>query len=635
MKRRIALILAIVMLVGTLFSVLSFAEGETAPEVTPEAESYTDVKIAYANLNYSDKIYMKFAVPVYADLPEGAVVELVVWDEVDEHIAFAYKDAVASTTAAAVADLVEAEEEKASIGGKDHLVFVYDALTAEKMTDVICVRPVITLADGKRVYGDVINYSILEYVVTAKGGFEGTPAIEDQAHLAVLDAMLDFGSLAQIYLGDGEAYLPCGFYANDELNKVFVRPVINGVAGDEVFAGFFKYEEGGYATVSAPFYDLFKLIAYKDAEGNKLADASEELDGFQVPAVDGDITLTVEYSNIAIGGALDGADYSSTVDINSTLGCESVIDEGMQYVKLSQTRLKNGCIFNMSASYNPDAEKDKGDGGDTKKYPYHGLKIVPDPDDPNGQVFKWTAANLSQVSLGGITNANRPAGFGDTIDPVITLTVKLGRHNGKITTIDVFRLRNDYGTKIPLYNADGTPQLNSDGTQKTATTKTYVSIFDTNANGNVYVGSSTSDDSHLVATLPENGMQAFAFAVDFRNETITAYAENLETGEMEFVKTVALVAPAAFVSCQKAGVPGYESFESWITTLGISAQMLCSGGNWTAADKAASVELDGVMTPVLNADGTYNPLAIQKYCEDNKAMLIDDLGLFAGDICAK
>ena len=177
MKRRIALILAIVMLVGTLFSVLSFAEGETAPEVTPEAESYTDVKIAYANLNYSDKINMKFAVPVYADLPEGAKVELILWESYEDGVVFRYSEAVADENNAASASLLAPEADKATIGGKEHLVFIYDALTPEKMTDVVYLRPVITLADGKLVYGDVINYSILEYVVTAQGGFEGTPAI--------------------------------------------------------------------------------------------------------------------------------------------------------------------------------------------------------------------------------------------------------------------------------------------------------------------------------------------------------------------------------------------------------------------------------------------------------------------------
>ena len=71
MKRNLALVLVLVMLIGSLFSVIPMAE---ATEETPAPEVVYKPEIAYANLSYSDKIYMEFAVPAPTALEEGAEV---------------------------------------------------------------------------------------------------------------------------------------------------------------------------------------------------------------------------------------------------------------------------------------------------------------------------------------------------------------------------------------------------------------------------------------------------------------------------------------------------------------------------------------------------------------------------------
>ncbi len=597
MKKNLSLILALVMLLGSIFGVMSMAEateGATPPADTAPATEYVP-EIKYSNVNYTDKLYMMFAVPAPASLAEGSDVKLILWEGRDLTSGFSYNDQRKL--------VINAEAETVKIGEADYLVFKYDALTAADMAKAVYARPAVISGEKATAYGSVVEYSVLEYISAAKGEFESIAGIEDQDHLKVLDSMLEFGALAEKYLLEEEPE----FYANEKLNKVYVTPVVGSKVGDAVFAGFFKYTEDGFTTLSFPHFDGYEAVSVSDKNGAAIVDADEDEDGFQLATTEGDLEITVNYAAPRVAGALDAADYSNDLDVNAVLGKDSVLGEGYSYNKYSQIKLKGGCIFNMSATYNPLSNESE---GDLKKYPYHGLKSVADPDDENGRVLQWTATSLSQVSLPGIKPTSLPAGFGDTIAPVLTLTVRLGRVNGGALSIDIFRLRHD--------SAQG---------------KVYVPVFDTSASGNVYAGASS--DASLIATLPESGMQTFAFAIDFRAETIKAYAENLETGEMEFKKEVALVRPDNFKKAAEAGTSGYESFESWISTLTISAQMLCASGNWSKTHQSASVELDGVMTPIKNADGTYNPLAIQKYCEANSAMLIDDLGFFAGDICAK
>ena len=262
MKKSIALVIALIMVFGCMLSIMPMAEATDTPAADVPASDYSPV-IAYSNVNYTEGLVLMFAVPAPASLPEGSSVKVILWDTAS--ILYSYNEAVATADNAATAKALEAEATKSTIDGKEYLVFKYDGLTAKEMTDVVYVRPVVVNADNKATaYGPVVDYSVLEYVKTAKGEFEGTPALANTEILGLLDSMVEFGALSQIFLGGDEAYAPNGFLANEELNKIWVTPVVSGVTKDKVFAGFFKYEEGGFATVNFPHYDGVSISVYKN-----------------------------------------------------------------------------------------------------------------------------------------------------------------------------------------------------------------------------------------------------------------------------------------------------------------------------------------------------------------------------------
>ena len=600
MKRRIALILAIVMLVGTLFTVLSFAEGETAPEVTPAAESYTDVKIAYANLNYSDKINMKFAVPVYADLPEGAKVELILWDCYEDGVAFRYSEAIADENNAASAILLAPEADKATIGGKEHLVFIYDALTPEKMTDVVYLRPVITLADGKLVYGDVINYSILEYVVTAKGGFEGTPAIEDQEHLAVLDAMLDFGALAQTYLGDGGAYLPGGFYANDELQKIWITPVFDGAPGEKIFGGFYK-PGADFASIHKMPLGIYVAGAVTDLDGKTLTDDDDDIAGIQIAApAEGDLVVKCSYDYDYM--------YKSTLNMVDTSGTHIYGDSHGD---------GNDKGINV-----PDGNLRTNTGkADFPKGKYVSYQVIEDPNGTKNQVLRVSTTGGGALYFGysAGTKVVGGHGMGEICGNVFTMTLELSAYKGKFQSMGNIRMRANAGGGLAKYDQN---------------------VLNIGENGVIkYAFNGTSEAIH---TLSLEGWNKIAFSVDLDEMTISFYAE--EDGVMVCKDTREFI-PSKYNTVLAAGTPDEtsntfaKSFMNYQRNVEI---YIANGGSGlTAVEQTALMDMDGdgtPETPIKVTDPDAEPVNVEaqkQYIIDNKSFLVKEVSFVAGDIYAK
>ena len=90
MKKNLALVLALAMLLGSLFCVAPMAEGEE--DVTVEESGKYIPEIAYANVNYTDGIYMMFAVAAPTGLAENESVKLLVWESRDDSLCFSYLD---------------------------------------------------------------------------------------------------------------------------------------------------------------------------------------------------------------------------------------------------------------------------------------------------------------------------------------------------------------------------------------------------------------------------------------------------------------------------------------------------------------------------------------------------------------
>ncbi len=587
MKTKIALLLLVVMLVGCVFAVPSFAEEASAVSIyKPE--------ITYTNIAYTEGLVVMFAVPATASLADGEKLEVLVWDSRLSADAFSYNDAYR--------ELLSAEADKATIGGVEHYVYKYDKLTAQMMTDVIYARPVYTDSKGLRTYGDVIDYSVVEYVKVANGEFDGFAGLaEDKKN--VLNSLLNFGATAQIYLGDdGDPYTPNGYLANDTLNKLWIVPVVGGVEQEKVFAGFFKYEEGVEVTVNAPIYDSYIEQSYVDLEGNPIEDVNAREAGLQIIASNGDITVKCNYTVESFNNfAPTAADLAAGAAVDNLAGN-------------SFDFLGFGKVANLSNVL----EGNK----------YHSFRVVADPTDETNAVVKWTANYYSALYLTAFKNSQTFPGFGDTVYPVITVEVEFGRVNGKIITTGGLRLRHD---------------LNG---------QNNINIFSTSSDGTIYLNVAQKDDNGQyvfmdkgavvteggncrldipVGVVAEEGMSKFAFTFDFRTGMVYGYAED-ENGEMKLTASGEHSFGRGWYNLVNGitdrGNNHYAGIEDWAVNNSLSVQWM-GGANWLSEYDNAVVNVGGVDVPVKEG-GEYNTSALVKYSEEHCAMLIDNFKISLG-----
>ena len=594
MKKNFALILAFVMTVGCLFGIIPAADDSNAGG--GEALATYKPTIAYANVNYSEDLVLMFAVPAPETLPDGATVKLVVWDE--PSLAYSYKDTLSDGENAAKAAVVEAEQSKANIGGAEHFVYKYNELSVEKMTDVIYVRAVLVDADNKALaYSSVLDYSVVEYAETAKGSFnDGAPIVSEDV-VGLIDSVLNFGALMQTFYGEDQQHAPNGYLANDELHKIWVTPVVAGKTLDKVFGGFFKYKEGGYATVYEPFFDGRSVTVYKDAEGNVITDANdaeyEEALGFQLDAVDGDIELFVEYEAAAIKELNPnsfGADFGFNNIYEKVLNGNSEIYNaiGTKYNSVGNIELSKWGIVNLS-----------GLSGVNGKNFYNGMRTVADPDDPENLFFLITATDKpvfgfgSRAYLDATTYAS--VGYGDTVEEAVTIEVEIGKPTpDSVVNISSLYLRN-----------------RSDGKSEP-----YFDLF--------YVEDNVvklSADKAAICTLPDTGLMRIAVTV-------------LGTGELKVYYSDADGGMVLGLQRDRAAFPDtYTSATQYFTENTLQLAWTFGRGKGTkAAIDAGRVEIDGQTVPVMNADGTYNNVALQLFAEQNYSFLFNYMRVYIGDI---
>ena len=579
MKKNLALVLALVMLMGTIFSVIPVAAAEDTAPASYEPE------ISYANINYSDKFYMMFAVPAPAtDLGAGEEVKLIVWANKDDSKAYSYND-VNKT-------VVSAEAEKATIDGAEYLVFKYDGLTAADMTSIFVARPVLisTAGDVTNIvkYGDVIEYSVLEYVSTAKGELGATALSEDV--LAMLDAMLDFGGIAQKF--SAKSY---DFFADDELSKIWYVPVVNGVEGEKIFGGFFK-KGADFATVSAPYFADYAFVSFIDADGNELYDVDGSVDNGTQMSVAGEWGLPLDENSDLVIKASYGPLYMAKADPNNAL-----------FTSINQW--ENGSGHNYGAEYGGLGFDPSALIGDVS---YSALDLVDDPYAEGEKAYRVCGNTNYSVGVGFSVNewktsfgVNSIPGFNDTIAPIATIEFTIARGpDGQVPTTGYLRIRNrdsNAMTNIGHLSVDGTFMLfdGEDG-------KTKIS---------------------LPTKVAEKGWTRYAFVLDLANEVIYAYAGDVG-GELVYqAQTSNVYRTGAHATAEK--------WTDYMCTEDVRIQWMGGGNrnNFTEAEKAggllADLDGDGVGetsmyklnedgTPVLDANGNkeVNKSAV-KYCFEN------------------
>lgn len=587
--KKLAFLLAAVMLLGFVFSVVPFAEGETQ---TPAGDpAYKSVEIAYANLNYTDKIEMMFAVPVYEDLPEGAEIKLIAWDSYDPNYAYNYSDVELTAT------LISANADKANIDGKDHLVFVYDSLSAEMMTDVIYVRPVIILADGSRIYGDIMTYSIIEYVKSAKGEIDGIAGINNPSVIEALDKMLNFGAMAQIMSSD--EYIPNGFLANEELNKVYIIPVVAGVEGERVFAGFCK-AGADFASINPIPEDLYVVGGIYDLDGELLTDDDEDFSGIQVDApAEGDLVVKCVYDYDYM--------YKSTLnDVNidaSKIYGDSAIDGNAKGVNITDGNLRTN-----TGSNNPS------------KGQYVSYQVIPDPNGTDNKVLRISTTGGGALYFGyssgskTVTSGNKSEFSGNTF----TMTMELSAYNGKFRGLGSIRMRAKEGGGLAKYDQN---------------------VLNIGANGEIkYNFNGTSE---AIYTLSTEGWNKIAIAVDMDEMIIRFYAE--ENGAM-VCKDEREFVPSKYNNVLKSGTPDETSdtFAKSFMNYQRNVEWYFGGADGlSAAELASSMDMDGdgvAETPikVTNAEtDVLNIAAQQQYIIENKSVLVKEISFASGDIYAE
>ena len=628
MKKKLAILLTVVMLVGYVFSVVPSADTTGGTEVT--SDTYEPI-IAYANLNYVEDLILMFAVPAPNALPDGSSVKVVVWEA--PSAAYSYKDALTTETTLASAVALEAEESRVTIGGAEHLVFKYKLPDPKNMTDIIYARPVVVNGENKATaYGGVLDYSVVEYVKTAKGAFSayGAPVIVNEEVLALLDSVLDFGALMQTFRGEDEIHIPNGYLANDDLHKIWITPVVGGKTLDKVFGGFFKYEEDGYANLYPPFYDGYNAIVYKDSLGNELTDANpsdyDDALGFQLNAVDGDIEVTVEYE-FATVRELNAADFGEGFSVNNIdkgfKGDPEVITQlGCNYGTVGSVDMMRGVRVNFSAE------------AGTSSSIYAGFKTV--KDDSGNLSLLVTATNMPTISFHNpLTLADyNKHGYGDTVDEAITMELELGRPSpdAKVTTSYFFLLNESSWAKS---EGHGTTQV-----------RIYLIGI---VNNNVVM-----DDGRKICELPETGTVRVALAITAEG-VIHSYYSNSD-GDMisgpdydlnqEFEYNYSMSKEykdkhAKHLANLADDNPdndetyiAYANFANYIS-------MNSLGLSWTfgrklsgaALDefKAASVEMGDKSFPVYE-NGAYNLAAAQIHAEKTCSVLLNSWKVYIGNV---
>lgn len=194
--------------------------------VTEATEPEPDMSIKACNLSFQDNVYIKYAVK--SSSLSG--IKLLIWTSPQSDYVYGTQNSVLSSIGTEV------------INGDNCAVFQYKELAAKQMTDVIYARAFVEKS-GIKYYSDIKKYSILQYVYN-KTGKTGT-ASTNQKLLDLLNGMIEYGSLAQIYCDYNSDRL-----ANDDWFQVTIE---GGYLSDFCSQGL--YLPGDIVTLIAPETD--------------------------------------------------------------------------------------------------------------------------------------------------------------------------------------------------------------------------------------------------------------------------------------------------------------------------------------------------------------------------------------------
>ena len=586
MKRNLALVISIVMLLCFVFQIAPLAATDSG---------YTP-RVAYANLSYTDQLCMMFAVPIPTSTVDGATVKLLLWKSRDDSLSFSYSDPAKI--------VLDAGPASVRLDGVGHYIFSYSNIAADDMTAVFCVRPVIVKDDKAIAYGSLVEYSVLEYVKGAKGEIDGVAGLptDKAAVLETLDYMLDFGAAAQKSFGKDYDY-----YANDELRSIYVVTDVNGTRGERSLAGFFKHEEGEYVTIASPFVDGMQVDRVFDTSGVELLDVDEYTEGIQINSVDSDLDLVVYYKNIRLK-ELTGEEIGIGFEVNNY---EDGVIGGTPglVVKSSHAAI----IFTGIGSANLSGGASIMDHYGRMNY-WNAIKTIQDPTDPDGVVVQMVATNTPAFYFTTEAGSLTGAGIGDTVYPAFTLELELGAVNGKMPSIEKVYFRHRQGDS----GVDNEKMVD-------------VELFDIKE-GVVTLLS----NGETVGKVPETGMKRFAFTIDLLTGKVYAYAGD-DSGNMQKVTECDLVLPDVFYLRQEKHIANQTDDIPWNDKTLMSYESIYNYFALSKIETHITFGVNGVNSGTIDGfeafkspGGRYNMAEVKALAESDYSFLLDDFAIVAG-----
>ena len=453
MKKLVILPISVLLLVVLSLGILALAG--TSPSVD----------IEYINISYGIETEIKYAVKA-DNIPDGATVGVTVRE--------------GSPTSG---NIIEAENQGVTtINGESYIVFGLP-IHADDMTENYYATPYIK--DGATSYGECKKSSIIEYSVKRRAMLgEG-----DTAKRELLDALLEYGAMAQIY---NKASLDR--LANADFYKV---ELVNAAFDDGFSYGYFAVGESISAT--APSKTGYTLESWTDSEGNAVS--TELALSVTAPARDEIYTANMAYTGDNIAYILDGgtlpegkwtkypADADYTLPVPTKAGykfCGWYTEDGIGIGTIPAGSTEQ---FTLTAKWS---------------------KIVYDKSGSSlySGISRLSIDNYDDNSL-VVDGDNLIWGQGTTAISQITVN---GSIPGLLSNEKIFTI------EIDLALEKDTPCFGS--TFRFRQSSNMVTVFKTNTEGDVLLGAS----GPKIAKLTEQ-MQKISIVADFEKAIFIAYSE--------------------------------------------------------------------------------------------------------------
>lgn len=591
MKKKLALLLAVVLVLSSLVGLSVVSVGAEAESTTPSLE------ITHFNVTTTANVALLFAVPADGYTTDSNV-SLLVWESGKAGSAYGKADAQANGEILTPAGVQ-------TIDGEKYLIFSYSGLSASQMTEVVYARVLYTDASGFRHYGTLYDYSIAEYASSYlnKDGVK---------YKALVEAMLAYGDDVEARFSKTPAQSYKASDAKDLCKVTVIAKIGDKVISEQVTQ---LAKKGTTLTLAAPFVDGAVLSSWD----------APVTDG--KITVNGDVTLTANYdyktivsmdydpSKYTVGAWL-GTTGAGTITANKSISLYTNAPEnavsGTKYYYNGKASGSTSAPGNHNPSFflGTDSSMSEGQnrGSATKpnfKPTYSKWEVC---GDGTNNYIKYAHNGSGQVTTSPqiVTNSlTTKNGIGDTISTTIEIDLMAGK-DGKFpkTFFRFYKLSNGQNPVFMTIKDDKI--LLGDGSLK-------------GVNGY----------SNVIATGSADSFTTVAVTVDFANGLLKGYVKDAN-GNATLTAVTALPANLT-AEALYATVDGTQTI-AVIINGGYGADNIDNFEDFKA--NKVDVTGDGVVDDkdkvYDEASGLWNYDIISKYVDDNFYFYFDNIKVSCG-----